>query len=145
MYTNKKKKKKKRFHQSSDCNQAIVAKRFPLDPLYIMQRVRPETIWLWWFMIDLLFLTLNNRHNAVPPCWNKHEYKNVTGSAKTSLIAHDRKFNFFVTNTDTSIHYQVSLPKWRSLGWSASAGCFFPAHWRFVRAVWVHHGALVGR
>ena len=26
---------------------------------------------------------------------------NVTGSAKTGLIAHDRKLNFFVTNTKT--------------------------------------------
>ena len=25
----------------------------------------------------------------------------MTGSAKTSLIAHDRKFNFFVTNSKT--------------------------------------------
>ena len=46
---------------------------------------------------------------------------------------------------DTSIHFQVSLPNWVSLEWSASAGCFFPTIWQLVRAVLVHHGALVSR
>jgi len=29
-------------------------------------------------LIDLLFLTLNNRHNAIPPCWSdtkRNKYK----------------------------------------------------------------------
>ena len=61
----------------------------------------------------------------------------VTGSAKTGLIT----AQYF----DTSIHYQVSLPKWSSLEWAASAGYFFPAHWWSARVVWVFDGALVRR
>jgi len=68
----------------------------------------------------------------------------VTGSAKTGLIAHDRKFNF-LSQTQKHINTLSSFtPKMKkSLGWSASAGCFFPGHWKSVRVVWVHHGALV--
>jgi len=41
-------------------------------------------------LIDLLFLTLNNRHNAVPPCWSdtketntkKNKNKTVTDSTR---------------------------------------------------------------
>jgi len=35
----------------------------------------------------------------------------VTGSVKTGLIVHDKKFNFLAQMQDTSVHYQVPLPK----------------------------------
>ena len=52
----------------------------------------------------------------------------VTGSAKIDLIAHDRKFNFCHKRKDTSIHYQVSLPKMKKL-WVVCFWwlCFSPA------------------
>ena len=69
----------------------------------------------------------------------------MTGSAKTDLITHDWKSIFWHKHKGKSIHYQVSLPKWSNLEWSASAGCFFLAHCWSVRVVWVLGGALVRR
>ena len=55
-----------------------------------------------------------------------------------------QEVHFFDTNRkkDTSMHYQVSLPKWSSFELPASTGCFSPAHWQSVRVVWVLEGAL---
>ena len=62
------------------------------------------------------------------------------------IVSPKTESSFFLpkTHKDTSIHYQVLLPKWSSLGWSASAGCAFSVHWQSVWMVWVLNGALGG-
>jgi len=61
---------------------------------------------------------------------------NVTGSAKTSLITHDRKFDF-ITQTQSLMNelYQISLPQTTRVKRSAFSSCFFQALWRAIRAV----------
>jgi len=57
----------------------------------------------------------------------------MTESAKTSLIAHDRKFDF-ITQTQSSMN-ALSRPQTARVKGSAFCSCFLQALWRAVRAV----------
>jgi len=55
----------------------------------------------------------------------------VTGSAKTGLIAHDRKFNF-ITQTQSLMNALANITTTDN---QSKGICFFQALWRTVQAV----------
>ena len=93
----------------------------------------------------VIFLFNSNKLQLSVVISNIHAFKiwldlqNVVLSPMTgsSIFCHKHQ--------ETSIHYQVSLPKWSSPKWSAFTGCFSLAHWQSIQVAWVLNGALVRR
>jgi len=58
----------------------------------------------------------------------KHDFVSVTGSTKTSLITNDRKFKFFLSQTQTHINTLSNFTTKNEV-WSATPCCISLAHW----------------
>jgi len=101
----------------------------------ISPKYRPGVIIRYSPVVRAIYIMYSPNHGTISWYCPVVEVIYVTGSAKTRLIAHDRKFDLSHKHKAWWMRYQISLPQTTTVKGSAFTSCFFQALWRALWAV----------